>query len=42
MNKNNEVKKTKKQFWLAFGLFMGIILLLVLGYLILSILIFFG
>ena len=42
MSKDNEVKKIKKQFWLAFGLFMVIIALLVLGYFVLSTLNFFG
>lgn len=39
---NNEERKVKKQFWIAYGCFMGIVGLLVLTYLILSTLNFFG
>lgn len=42
MNKKDEVEKAKRQFWIAFGIFMGIVGLLVLGYFILSTLNFFG
>ena len=42
MNEKDEIKKIKKQFWVAFGIFMGIVVLVVIGYLILSTLNFFG
>jgi len=44
MDNDNEKKKSKKQFWTAFAIFMGIVgaLALVLFYLILSTLNFFG
>lgn len=42
MNNNYEAKKVKKQFWTAFGIFMGIIAALILIYLVLSTLNFFG
>ncbi len=42
MNNKNEQKKVKKQFWTAFALFMGIVAILILSFLILSTLNFFG
>lgn len=42
MNEKEEIKKIKRQFWLAFGIFMAIVALVVIGYLILSTLNFFG
>ena len=42
MNEKEEIKKIKRQFWLAFGMFMAIVALVVIGYLILSTLNFFG
>jgi len=42
MNHKNEKKKAKKQFWIAFALFMLIVGVLVLFFLILSTLNFFG
>ena len=42
MNEKEEIKKIKRQFWLAFGIFMAIVVLVVIGYLILSTLNFFG
>jgi cytoskeletal protein RodZ len=42
MNKKDEEKKVRKQFWVAFGFFLGIVGLLVLTYFVLSTLNFFG
>lgn len=42
MDNENEKKKVKKQFWIAFAIFIGIVGSLVLFYLILSGLNFFG
>lgn len=42
MVKKDEEKKVKKQFWIAFGFFLGIVGLLLLTYLVLSTLNFFG
>lgn len=42
MVKNNDEHKAKKQFWIAFIIFMGIVGLLLLTYLVLSTLNFFG
>ncbi|MEY8291557.1 hypothetical protein AAK882_02625 [Carnobacteriaceae bacterium 52-44] len=42
MNNKNEEKKIKREFWIAFGFFMSIVVILILAYLILSTLNFFG
>lgn len=42
MNEKDDIKKVKKQFWVAFGIFMAIVSIVVIGYLILSTLNFFG
>ncbi|MGO2603968.1 MAG: hypothetical protein ACTH80_07790 [Alkalibacterium gilvum] len=39
---NNKIKRIKKKFWTTYGIFLGIVALLILTYLVLSSLNFFG